>query len=405
MICCYHYQMNNSTIPVTVLCGFLGAGKTTLLRHLLASPRTGRAAVLVNDMAELNVDARLLEGAIVSADEELVELSNGCICCTLREDLLREVARLASLGRFDRILVESTGVAEPLPIAETFAYQDEEGAKLSDIARLDAIVTVVDAGDFLERIDDAEALGDLGMATGEDDDRNLADLLVEQVEGSDILVLNKCDSADPERLDRIESVLARLRPGVRILRATRSQVDPDLLLDTGAHDVARDERTSGWLSEGLASSGSESDEYGISSFVYRARRPFHPARLMAFLEDGGFDDILRAKGWAWIASRGEEAAHLQQAGGSISIDPAGPWLSAFPAHELAPEEREELERLSEGPWGDRRQELVLIGQDLDVDGFRQRLDACLLDEREMAAGPKAWSRLPDPLPAWEEEEA
>jgi G3E family GTPase len=391
----------NRPLPVTILCGFLGAGKTTLLRRLLADPRTGRAAVLVNDMAELNVDAALVSGVVVRAEEEMVELTNGCICCTLREDLLREIARFAAQGRFDRILVESTGVAEPFPIAETFSFEDESGRKLSNMARLDAIVTVVDARDFPRRLDEAPSLQDLDMATGEDDDRNLANLLVDQIEGADVVVVNKTDLVEPDDLERLERTIALLRPGARVLRAVRGEVDPASVLDTGLHDPARDEGSSGWMATPRGEIHSETETYGISSFVFRARRPFHPLRLADFLESGGFDDIVRAKGWIWLATRPDEVCHFQQAGGSVVLEPAGPWLCCVPSGELTPGEREELSRSSEVPFGDRRQELVLIGQDMDEAVFRSALDACLLDDAETAQGPRKWARYKDPLPAWE----
>ena len=394
---------SDERLPVTVLSGFLGAGKTSLLNHVLANREGRRVAVIVNDMSEVNIDARLVRdggAALARREERLVEMTNGCICCTLREDLLEEVVRLAREGRFDYLLIESTGISEPLPVAQTFTFADETGRSLSDLARLDTMVTVVDALHFGGELAEAEDLGSRGLALGPEDGRTIADLLVEQVEFADVVVLTKDDLAGPERTERVEALVRGLNPGAAVIRARHGRVPLGLVLDTGRFDIDAAARSAAWVRELEGTHVPETEEYGISSTVFRARRPFHPGRLHRFLtESDAWDGVVRSKGFFWLATRPAVTWHWSQAGGACSFHPAGRWWAAVDASEW-PEDPELRDAILDGwdpRFGDRAQELVFIGTGIDRAMIQAQLERCLLDDAEVA-GQGAWAALPDPFP-------
>lgn len=390
-----------------MLSGFLGAGKTTILSHILNNRENKKVAVIVNDMSEINIDSEILrsEVSLNRSEEKLVEMSNGCICCTLREDLLEEVTKLAKEGRFDYLVIESTGISEPLPVAETFTFADENGVALSDIADLDTMVTVVDAVNFLKDYDEAKYLQETGESLGEEDERSVADLLVDQVEFADLILISKTDLASASDIDRLTAILKTLNTHAKIYPIANGKVDINEVLNTGLFNFERAQQAPGWMKEMRGEHLPETQEYGIASFCYEARRPFHPDLFHDFLHGTEqFGKLIRSKGYFWLATRPQFAGQWSQAGGIARYGFAGMFWKAVPEKNW-PQDEEALAFIKKQwiePFGDMRQELVFIGQNLDQQGMTQALDDCLLSEEEVLKGKTFWQTLPDPFPAWEE---
>lgn len=392
-------------LPVTVLSGFLGAGKTTVLNHILNNREGLKVAVIVNDMSEINIDAATVKNEISlnRAEEKLVEMSNGCICCTLREDLLVEINRLAKEARYDYLVIESTGISEPLPVAETFTFADEDGVSLSDIAHLDTMATVVDAFNFLKDYDQAKDLHEVGESLGEEDERSVADLLIEQVEFADVLLISKIDLVSDDELKRLQSILKTLNPDANQVPIENGQVPLEQVLATGKFSFEKAQQAAGWLKELRGEHVPETEEYGIGSFVFDARLPFHPKRFYDFLHSEDLaGKLIRSKGFFWLASRPMLAGSWSQAGGMARHGVAGLFWKAVPKQQW-PEDPDYLAAINDiwvEPYGDMRQELVFIGQNLNKEEVQSRLQSCLLTDAELALGQEAWLAFDDPFPKW-----
>ena len=396
----------NKKLPVTVLSGFLGAGKTTVLSHILNNRQGKKVAVIVNDMSDINIDASIVKQGVSlnRSEEKLVEMSNGCICCTLREDLLLEVNKLAKDGRFDYLVIESTGISEPLPVAETFTFADENGVSLSNIATLDTMVTVVDTVNFIKDYEQAQYLQDTGEFLDEDDERSITDLLIDQIEFANVILLSKTDLVTSKDVDKLMAIIKVLNTQAKIIPISGGEVDVNAVLNTRLFNFEKAEQAPGWLKEMRGEHVPETQEYGISSFNYLARRPFHPAKFHQFLHSTEkFGKLLRSKGYFWLASRPQFCAQWSQAGGIARYGFAGMFWKSIPKGDWPSDEDtlSEIKKQWVEPFGDMRQELVFIGQNLDENAMKTALNDCLLSEEELLQGRSYWTTLSDPFPAWE----
>ena len=394
-------------LPVTVLSGFLGAGKTTILSNILNNRDEKKVAVIVNDMSEINIDSAIIQNEVSlnRSEEKLIEMSNGCICCTLREDLLEEVTKLAQQKRFDYLVIESTGISEPLPVAETFTFSDEDGVSLSDVANLDTMVTVVDAVNFMKDYEEAKYLQETGESLGEDDERSVADLLIDQVEFADIILISKTDLVNSNDIESLKAIIKTLNTKAKIIPIAHGNVDINEVLNTGLFDFEKAQQAPGWLKEMRGEHIPETEEYGISSFVYEARRPFHPSKFFKFLHTTEqYGKLIRSKGYFWLATRPEFAGQWSQAGGIAHYGFAGMFWKAVPK-ENWPDDQEYLASIEKQwvePFGDMRQELVFIGQGLNQKMMIKKLNDCLLNEQDVLKGRSYWATLEDPFPVWDQ---